>query len=155
MSCTASSSWRQSSPDLTMTGRTAQAGLRPCGDSACIRLHLESNLHSTSILRQSCLRSHLSHATTEQQTKGKTLLAADAAMSAETCSQQCRHSSTWHKCSSQILHLQTQDLSPIPTSLHKQRWPLPEPSPLHPASPVPRSTQSPEDHQRYRPPHHC
>lgn len=50
MSCTASSSWRQSSPDLTMTGLTAQAGRRPWGDSDCILLHLASNLHEMNLL---------------------------------------------------------------------------------------------------------
>ena len=40
MSWTASSSWRQSSPLFTMTGRTAQPGRRPCGELRCIREHL-------------------------------------------------------------------------------------------------------------------
>lgn len=29
-----------------MTGLTAQPGLRPCGDSDCIRLHFAANLHA-------------------------------------------------------------------------------------------------------------
>lgn len=34
--------WRQSSPDLTMTGRTAQPGRRPWGDSRCTRFALSA-----------------------------------------------------------------------------------------------------------------
>ena len=33
---------RQSSPDLTMMGRTAQPGRRPCGDCACTRRALSA-----------------------------------------------------------------------------------------------------------------
>lgn len=34
--------WRQSSPDLTMMGRTAQPGRRPCGDRPCTRFALSA-----------------------------------------------------------------------------------------------------------------
>ena len=52
MSWAARSSWRQSSPDLTMTGRRAQPARLPWGLICCTRAHFSANLCT----KRPCLR---------------------------------------------------------------------------------------------------
>ncbi len=46
--------WRQSSPDLMMMGRTAQPGRRPCGDCACTRRALSAKLSPYTARARDC-----------------------------------------------------------------------------------------------------